>query len=367
MKIAVLLSGGVDSSVALRLLHEQGHDLTAFYLKIWLEDELAYLGDCPWEEDLAYAREVCDQIGVPLKVVSLQTEYLNRVVDSAIEELKRGRTPSPDIWCNQRIKYGAFFDHIDDTYDKVASGHYARVESVNGHAVLCTAPDPIKDQTYFLSFLSQKQLNRALFPIGTYTKKQVRELAEGFDLPNKARKDSQGICFLGKIPYREFVKHHLGELEGPIVDIATGKQLGTHKGFWFHTLGQRQGLGLSGGPWFVVRKEHETNTLLVAHGDVYQEESREELTVENVHINTAPEMYADAVQADGTYNLKVKLRHGPNFYNANVRMLEGNRAYIVLDQQDQGIAPGQYAVLYHNDFCLGAGVIEEEQHVVEQR
>lgn len=362
MKIAVLLSGGVDSSVALRLLHDQGHDITAFYLKIWLEDELAYLGDCPWEDDLKYARAVCDEIGVPLKVVSLQTEYLHRVVDSAIEELQRGRTPSPDIWCNQRIKYGAFFDHIDASYDRVASGHYARVDHSGEQAILRTAPDAIKDQTYFLSFLSQEQLQRALFPIGDYTKAQVRELAQTFDLPNKARKDSQGICFLGKIPYREFVKHHLGEQEGPIVDLATGEQLGTHKGFWFHTLGQRQGLGLSGGPWFVARKEHESNTLYVSHGDVYEEQARDSLTIGDIHINTNRSVFAEALQPDGTYAFRVKLRHGPNYYQAHVKLLDNHRAEVQLHEPDQGIAPGQYAVLYYNDMCLGAGVIEE-QHV----
>ena len=244
MKIAVLISGGVDSSVALRLLKEQGHELTAFYLKIWLEDELSYLGDCPWEEDLSYVRAVCEQAGVPLQVVSLQKEYWDHVVSYTMQEIKAGRTPNPDILCNQRIKFGMFFNHIDASFDKVATGHYAQVKEQNGIFSLHRAPDPIKDQTYFLSYLSQAQLARALFPIGHLQKEQVRQLAQQFDLPNKERKDSQGICFLGKLKFNDFIKFHVGEKPGDMIEYETGKKLGTHKGFWFHTIGQRQGSGL---------------------------------------------------------------------------------------------------------------------------
>jgi len=212
MKIAVLTSGGVDSSVALRLLKDEGHDLTAFYLKIWLEDELAYLGDCPWEEDLDYVRQICDQIDVPLEVVPMQKEYWERVVQYTVAEAKAGRTPNPDILCNQQIKFGQFYEVIDDSFEKVATGHYANVEETDKDFVLKRAPDPIKDQTYFLAQISQEQLSRAMFPIGKYKKEEVRELARKFDLPNQDRKDSQGICFLGKIPFREFLKHHLDEM-----------------------------------------------------------------------------------------------------------------------------------------------------------
>ena len=166
MKIAVLVSGGVDSSLALKLLKDQGHDVTAFYLKIWLEDELAYLGDCPWEQDLEYVKAVCKQLDVPLEVVSLQKEYWEKVVSYTIGQAQAGRTPNPDILCNQRIKFGVFLDTIDPSYEKIASGHYARVREENGTFVLEQAPDAIKDQTYFLSHLSQKQLSRLLFPIG---------------------------------------------------------------------------------------------------------------------------------------------------------------------------------------------------------
>ncbi len=166
MKIAVLLSGGVDSSVALRLLKEQGHDITAFYLKIWLQDEFSFLGECPWEEDLNYVRKVCEQIDVPVEVVPLQTEYWESVVTYTIEEIKSGRTPNPDIFCNSLIKFGQFYDKIDSSYEKVASGHYAKVVPENGKYILRRNPDPVKDQTYFLAYLTQNQLSRALFPLG---------------------------------------------------------------------------------------------------------------------------------------------------------------------------------------------------------
>lgn len=178
MKVAVLLSGGVDSSVALRLLKDEGYDVTAFYLKIWLQDEFSFLGDCPWEEDLNFATAVCKQASVPLEILPLQTEYWENVVSYTISEIKEGRTPNPDMFCNRLIKFGEFYKKIDSSYEKVASGHYARVEKLSDKYLLKTSPDPVKDQTYFLAYLTQSQLSRALFPIGKYTKKQVRELAK---------------------------------------------------------------------------------------------------------------------------------------------------------------------------------------------
>ena len=350
MKVAVLLSGGVDSSVALNLALEQGaKDVTAFYLKIWLEDELQYLGDCPWEDDLKFARAVCEKAGVPLKVVPLQEQYYRRVVEHTIAELKKGRTPSPDILCNERIKFGEFLHFVDASFDKIVSGHYAQIEQRGAQYFLKRSPDPVKDQTYFLSYLSQKQLARAWFPIGALYKSQVRALAEKYDLPNKTRKDSQGICFLGKIKYPEFVKFHLGEQSGDIVELGTNKVLGSHKGFWFHTIGQRQGLGLSGGPWFVVQKDCEKNIVYVTHKNEYQEKARSNLVIGEVNwIPAAPEKR----------KLTTKLRHGPRLEPCHIALLANNRVSIELEKPDQGIAPGQYAILYDDQYCLGGGVIE---------
>lgn len=230
MKIAMLLSGGVDSSVAMRLLQEQGHDITAFYLKIWLQEEFSFLGDCPWEEDLSYVRAVCEQTGIPLEVVPMQTEYWDSVIKHTIEEIEAGRTPNPDMLCNNWVKFGQFYDKIDPAFEKVASGHYARVREAKGKFQLERAPDPVKDQTYFLAYLSQQQLSRALFPLGEYAKAQVRELARQFNLPTQNRRDSQGLCFLGQIKFSDFVREHLGVRTGDIINIDTGEKLGEHNG-----------------------------------------------------------------------------------------------------------------------------------------
>lgn len=349
MKVAVLVSGGVDSSVALRLLKDSGkYDITAYYLKIWLEDEFQFLGECPWEEDLRYAREVCEQAGVPLEVVSLQTAYWDRVVSHTVEELKAGRTPSPDILCNQRVKFGAFCDYIDPSY-MIASGHYAQVRSEDGVARLYKGNDPIKDQTYFLSRMSQEQLARCIFPVGQYPKAEVRALAAQYDLANQDRRDSQGICFLGKIKYSEFVKAHLGEKPGLIINLDNGETVGEHKGFWFHTIGQRKGLGLGGGPWFVVKKDCEQNIVYVSHKKLDDERPQSKFRVNHLHwLSGLPE---------DPSNLSLKLRHGEKTIACQIEVL-GDEAEVSLAEPDAGIAPGQYAVFYQGDACLGSGMIK---------
>ncbi|MFP4369647.1 MAG: tRNA 2-thiouridine(34) synthase MnmA, partial [Candidatus Kapaibacterium sp.] len=336
MKIAVLLSGGVDSSVALNLLHEEGHELTAYYLKIWLEEELAFLGDCPWQEDLDYARAVCDKLGVPLRIMNMQQEYLDTVVEYTIKELKAGRTPSPDIMCNKMIKFGKFIHKLDEPYDKIASGHYADIREIDGKYRLFRSPDPVKDQTYFLTYLNQEQLSKILFPIGKYTKDEVRRLAARYELPTAARKDSQGICFLGKIKYSDFIKFHLGEQPGDIINIETGEKLGEHKGFWFHTIGQRQGLGLGGGPWYVAKKDSDSNIIYVSHNNETETITRDSLYAVDFNWIQRPE---------DTKGLKVKLRHGPHMYDCSVDIVSSSKVFIRLSGEDQGISPGQFAIL----------------------
>lgn len=349
-KIAVLVSGGVDSSVALALLKEAGFDVTAFYIKIWLEDELAFLGDCPWEDDLRYVRAVTEQLEVPLEIVPLQKEYWERVVNATIDEVKAGRTPNPDILCNSRIKFGAFWDAIGDGYTSIATGHYAQVEERNGEAYLKRTPDLVKDQTYFLSQLSQSQLSRVLFPIGLYSKPEVRVLAEKLALPNAKRKDSQGICFLGKIPFDEFLRQHLGTKKGPLVEGETGKTVGEHDGFWYFTIGQRAGIGLSGGPWYVVEKDVVTNTVFISHATYRAARAQRSLFVTGLNwFNEQPE--------DGAV-LSVKLRHGPKEYQCQVQWQDMETLEVFLQREaDAGVASGQYAVFYRGDYCLGGGVI----------
>jgi tRNA (5-methylaminomethyl-2-thiouridylate)-methyltransferase len=346
LKIAVLLSGGVDSSVAMRLLKGQGHDLTAFYLKIWLQDEYSFLGECPWEEDLKYVRSVCEQAEVHLEVISLQTEYWDSVVTYTISEIKEGRTPNPDMFCNSLIKFGEFYDRIDNSFEKVASGHYAQLVRANGKIQLVRSPDPVKDQTYFLAYLKQEQLKRALFPIGIFNKSGVRKLALDYNLPNRNRKDSQGICFLGQIKFNEFIKHHLGVLKGDIVDSDKNKKVGEHDGYYYYTIGQRSGLRLSGGPWYVVKKDIKNNIIYISHSNVSRDKDTF-LAGRFNWITGVPEKT----------DLQVKIRHGEVFYKCNIKFKDRDTVNVKLDKPDRGIAPGQFAVFYDNEICLGGGVV----------
>jgi len=369
MDIILLISGGVDSSVALRLLHQQGYRVTACYLKIWLEDELSHLGDCPWEEDLSYARAVCKQLAVPLEVISLQREYHERVVAHTIAQVRQGYTPNPDMLCNAAIKFGAFLDIVaerfaatgrpdaEDAIPFIATGHYAQVAG----GELFRSPDAIKDQTYFLALLSPAQLAQAYFPIGHLTKPEVRALAERYDLPNKARRDSQGICFLGKLSFADFLAHHLGEQEGPLREYETGQIVGIHKGFWFYTIGQRQGIGLSGGPWYVVAKSVAENTVFVSRSYYHLSEQMRVMRTE-FYLNRINWL---SVPITAPREVAIKLRHGPVMHAANILpvhygeqgALTGYK--IILHEPDQGIAPGQYAVLHDGMRCLGGGVMEQ--------
>jgi tRNA-specific 2-thiouridylase len=368
-KIAVLVSGGVDSSVTLALLKQQGHDLTAFYLKIWLEDELSYLGNCPWEQDLEYVRSVCQQLDVPLQVISMQSMYQQRVVSYMIAEIKAGRTPNPDILCNQFIKFGAFYEALDSlsasSFDYVATGHYAQVEHRPTISILKKGNDPIKDQTYFLSNLSQAQLRRALFPIGHLPKTQVRQLAEKFNLATAKRKDSQGICFLGKFDFAQFVQAQLGTQEGDIIEFETGKKLSKHKGYWFYTIGQRQGIGLSGGPWYVVSKDAIKNIVYISNTYDQVEQHKHGMMVSNFNWNQGAmsdkvNVTWDLGQSSGVKaGLDVRFRHGAAVYPSKVETV-GDQLKITLEKESsQGIAAGQFAVLYDADVCLGGGVIDE--------
>ncbi len=326
MKIAVLLSGGVDSSVALRLLKDQGHDVTAFYLKIWLQDEFSYLGDCPWEEDLSYAHAVCNQINVPLEVVPLQNEYWDYVVSYTISEIKEGRTPNPDIFCNSLIKFGQFFDKVGSSFDKVASGHYAIVENINDRYYLKRSPDPIKDQTYFLAYLNQKQLSKTIFPIGIYQKSEIRKLAIEYNLPNMERKDSQGICFLGKIKFNDFIKHHLGDMPGDIIDIESNKVMGKHDGYYYYTIGQRSGLKLGGGPWYVVDKDVKQNQILISRNAELVEKDKDTFEVTKFNwFNEPPK----------SEKVDLKIRHGERILKGQLTFRDENFGTVELEKPDR--------------------------------
>lgn len=348
MKVAVLVSGGVDSAVALALLLEQGYDVTPFYLKIWLEDELSFLGECPWEEDLSHARAVCKKLGLELQILSLQQAYKERIISYTINEIKAGRTPNPDMLCNTFVKFGAFLESQGKNFDKVATGHYAGVINRDGRYFLTLTPDVIKDQTYFLARLSQEQLSRVVFPLADLNKEEVRAHAVRFALPNKDRKDSQGLCFLGKIKFRDFVKAHVGTQEGVLVEYETGKVVGKHEGFWFYTIGQRQGLGLAGGPWYVVAKDPLTNTVIISKEYHDTEKQRTTFLMDGVQ-GVLRDYVGKAIG--------VKLRHGPHLGKARLEDAAGTSLLVTLSERDQGIAPGQFAVFYDERVCVGSGMI----------
>ncbi|KAH7560578.1 hypothetical protein JRO89_XS10G0048000 [Xanthoceras sorbifolium] len=365
LRVAVLVSGGVDSSVALRLLHAAGHSCTAFYLKIWFQEDFEnFWSECPWEDDLKYARAVCDQVGVPLEVVHLTDEYWKNVVSYIIEEYRCGRTPNPDVLCNTRIKFGAFMDAISNMeFDYVASGHYANVihpsaDQTDNPSVLELSKDMVKDQTYFLSHLSQAQLKRLIFPLGSIPKDEVRKLAAKFDLPNKDRKDSQGICFLGKIKFSDFVARHIGEMEGIILEAETGDFLGKHCGFWFYTIGQRQGLRLPGGPWYVVEKDVKNNVVFVSRNYYSFDKKRRLFRVGSLK-------WLSGLPPNEISQLQCKVRHGPGFYDCSLTFEHGEDGHkdvvvVLLSEDDQGLAAGQFAAFYQGRRkCIGSGVILE--------
>ena len=354
MNIAALVSGGVDSSVVVHQLKEMGYDPTIFYIRIGMEDENGYMG-CTAEEDIEITSFVAKKYGLKMETVSLQKEYWDNVVEYVIRTVRNGLTPNPDVMCNRLIKFGSFIDKYGYEFDKIATGHYAQTYFENGKHYLGTALDPVKDQTDFLAQITYSQVSRLMFPIGHLMKSQVREIAVSQNLPSASRKDSQGICFLGKINYNDFIKRYLGEKEGKIIEKETGKILGTHKGFWFHTIGQRKGLGLGGGPWYVVAKDSAENIVYVSQG--YDVETQYGKTVPLDDFNFITENpwsdFTDPV------DITFKIRHTPEFTKGKLYN-EGNGSYrIESEDKIQGIAPGQYGVIYDTDhrICYGSGVI----------
>lgn len=354
MKIAVLVSGGVDSAVVVHKLNEEGHDLHLFYIRIGNDNGE---GDCSSDEDIEMCELIARKYNLPLSIVSLHKEYWDHVMDYTLRTVKEGLTPHPDMMCNKLIKFGFFEERWGKDFDKTATGHYASIEQIDNKYFLATAVDSVKDQTDFLAQISQKQLSHLLFPLGKLPKAEVREIALTAGLPNAGRKDSQGICFLGKINYRDFIKRHLGEMPGDIIELETGNKIGTHKGFWFHTIGQRKGLGLGGGPWFVVAKDISNNIIYVSKGyDTPKQYGREIFLTEPHWISESPFLNSS------TEHLKVsfKIRHVPEFHTGTLQKINDGKALMLISDQDvQGIAPGQFAVIYTPDhkLCLGSALI----------
>lgn len=353
MKIAALISGGVDSAVAVHRLVEEGHDLHLFYIRIGLDTGE---GDCSAEEDIEMCRFIAQRYNLPFDVVSLHEEYWENVMEYALRTVKEGLTPNPDIMCNKMIKFGFFEERWGHEFDMTATGHYASTAFVDGVKYLATAVDPVKDQTDFLARISGDQLAHLMFPLGELPKAQVRAIAVETRLPNAFRKDSQGICFLGKINYNDFIRRHLGERPGPIVEIETGRKLGEHRGYWFHTIGQRKGLGLSGGPWYVVKKNIHDNVIYVSNGYDCEKQYGRTLHLDEMHFISGNPWPSGPESVEITF----KNRHAPNFTPARLTRLPDGEGYVIESAEKvQGIAPGQFGVIYDKDsrLCYGSGII----------
>ncbi len=357
MNIAVLISGGVDSAVAVHRLVEQGHTLHLFYIRIGLD--VSEGGDCYAEEDIEMCRAIAARYKLPLDIVSLHNEYWDNVMEYAINAVKAGLTPNPDIMCNRMIKFGFFEQRWGHEFDRTATGHYANTIEQDGLVYLATAPDPVKDQTDFLARITYPQLKHLIFPIGDMPKSAVRETAMSLKLPNAFRKDSQGICFLGKINYNDFIRRHLGEKKGAIVEIETGKKIGEHNGFWFHTIGQRKGLGLSGGPWYVVKKCVNDNVVYVSRGYDTEKQYGNRLHLDQMHWITRDPWGESCDHVPVTF----KNRHSPEFLSGTLTRLQDGEYLIESDTKVQGIAPGQYGVIYDRSskICFGSGIITGRQ------
>lgn len=359
MRIAALISGGVDSAVAVHRLLEQGHDLHLFYIRIGLDTGE---GDCSAEEDIEMCSYIAAKYKLPFDVVSLHEEYWDNVMEYALQTVRQGLTPNPDIMCNKMIKFGYFEQRWGHEFDKTATGHYASTAIIGDKTYLATAVDPVKDQTDFLARIDYKQLCHLTFPLGDIPKSQVREIAIQTQMPNAYRKDSQGICFLGKINYNDFIRRHLGEKKGAIIELETGRKLGEHNGFWFHTIGQRKGLGLSGGPWYVVKKNIHDNVVYVSNGYDTEKQYGNTLHLDEMHFITE-NPWKESCQS---VNITFKNRHMPNFLPGKLTHL-GNSEYVIeSDNKVQGIAPGQFAVIYdkNSKLCYGSGIITGQNVVL---
>ena len=352
LNIATLISGGVDSSVVVHQLKEAGYTPSLFYIKIGPEEEEGL--NCTSEEDIEMATLIARKYECPLEIVDLHKEYWDSVVAYTIDKVRKGLTPNPDVMCNKLIKFGCFEQKYGKDFDKIATGHYATTTEIKRKTWLSTAKDPVKDQTDFLAQIDYLQVSKLMFPIGHLMKNEVRKLADTAGLPSAKRKDSQGICFLGKINYADFIRRYLGEKEGDVIELETGKKIGKHRGFWFHTIGQRHGLGFGGGPWYVIRKNVDENIVYVSKGFDTETQYGDEFSMHDFHFITENPWQNTKSGIDITF----KIRHTPEFI-AGKLFPEENGYRVESMKKLQGIAAGQFGVIYdaEHKLCIGSGEI----------
>jgi len=357
MKVFVGLSGGVDSAVSAALLKEQGHEVIGIFMKNWSGDEYGIQAECPWEEDQKSAEEVAKHLGVEFRSFNFEKQYREKVVEYFFTEYEKGRTPNPDIMCNKEIKFKLFLEKaIEMGADSIATGHYARrfQDSKTKYYSLLKGIDNKKDQTYFLYNLTYNQLSKTIFPIGEYEKTKVRELAKRFKLPNAERPDSQGICFIGEINVLKFLMSRIPKKDGEIRDIDTNEVVGKHKGVYFYTIGQREGLGIGGQkiPYFVVDKSLDKNIVYVGHGTDHVKMYNTHASIENLHLIN--ENHKFDIQSNGL-TASIRYRQKPQLGHFEIN----NKSYtFVFDEPQRAITSGQSLVIYHNEVCLGGGIIK---------
>lgn len=349
-KVIVAMSGGVDSSVSAALLKRAGFDVTGIFMKCWSADD-PFGEHCTSSDDERMARLVAAKIGIPFYSANLVKEYKERVVKYLLDGYKQGITPNPDVMCNKEIKFGLFFEKAMDLgADFVATGHYARVVRSGSISrprsfALLQAKDKNKDQSYFLSFIKPEVLERVLFPIGDYTKPEVRQLAKKLGLPNAARKDSQGICFVGKVDFADFLKQYIPPKKGNIID-KEGVVLGSHEGAFYYTVGQRKGLGLAGGPYFVVSKDVKKNVVVVSKNE--DDLLEKEVKIKNLN------WFARPTGQNVAARIRYRQTPAPGVFQIDKNNRTGT---LVFKSAQRAITPGQLAVLYAGEQMLAGGVI----------
>lgn len=352
--VIVGMSGGVDSSVAALMLKEQGYNVIGVFMKNWSKKD--DYGICTSTEDYNDVISVCNQIGIPYYTVNFEKEYWDNVFEYFLDEYKKGRTPNPDVMCNKQIKFKAFLNYAMKLgADYLATGHYARVELSDGEYKLLKGVDITKDQSYFLCMLNQRQLSKAIFPLGEITKKQVRKIALETNLKTAKKKDSTGLCFIGERNFKKFLSHYLPATPGEIKNLDNNETVGEHDGLMYYTIGQRKGLRIGGNgigePWFVVSKDVTHNYLYVVQGSEHPA-----LYSSGAIINEL--QWISGVAPDESFLCTVKLRYRQPDQKALVKMNDPNSCKIIFEDRQRAVSPGQFAVFYHGDVCLGGGVIE---------